>query len=484
MPPERTENVLLTVGTNPLPVLVAAWRIASRMKPRNLFLLHSSQTEPMALAVTDQLRSRWFAEGIEPILIEMAPVQDAASPKAIADTVHQIVLKHPWGWHLHYTGGTKTMVLKAMQAFGAAKVFPITDSYLDVNHHAVLDQAGGYLDRKIQDERRCWNLELRDLCKLHGLTVDFRLEHRYTTTDNVQTGCSACFGRAKAETGDIPYPLNGEPLDLEWEGISADTFHLLTGFEEINKKNIEVFRKSFKNWKNSWPMLPSADVSTPIHWPSLPGLHADNSREWMALPDRINKVLTGIRWDAVRGLQKVQAGPSSDLARMMHLVHGGDLELAAHKHLREALEGRGLKFSIRHSTHIAHLPPRERQPVQRCFELDVVAILGYQVVVVSCVRENKQCSRSSVKNKAFEALHRARQVGGDGARAIVICGLDGGAAEDLQEELHDETGLTGETTDRQSANALRPLRIWPKESWTRLRESFEDYLNKDLNWGI
>src|SRR5438477_3934850 len=112
---ERTENVLLTVGTNPLPVLVAAWRIASHLKPQNLFLLHSSQTEPMALAVKEQLCGRWSAEGIEPIPIEPVPVRDAASPKAIVDTVHQLVLKHPLNWHLHYTGGTKTMVLKAMQ---------------------------------------------------------------------------------------------------------------------------------------------------------------------------------------------------------------------------------------------------------------------------------------------------------------------------------------------------------------------------------
>lgn len=479
---ERTENVLLTVGTNPLPVLVATWRIASHLKPQRLFLLHSSQTEPMALAVMDQLRRRWSEEGIEPILIKPAPVGNAASPKAIADTVYQLVSKHPSGWHLHYTGGTKTMVLKAMQALGA-KV--ITDSYLDVNHHAVLDQTGCYLDRETHDERRCWNLELRDLCKLHGLTMDFRLEHRYTTKDNARTECGACFGRAKAKEGDTAYPLNGESLETEWEGIGADTFHLLAGFGEIYKKEIGAFRKSFeKNWNDPWPILPRANVTTSFHWPSLLGLDAHNSREWMALPGRINKVLTGIRWDAVDGLQKVEAGPSSDLARIMHLVNGGDLELAAHKHLREALEGRKLKFSIRHSTHIAHQPPEERQAVRHCFELDVVAILGYQVVVVSCVRENKEGSRSSVKNKAFEALHRARQVGGDGARAIVICGLDGDAAEDLEEELHDETGLTGEAPDKQSASALKPLRIWPKESWTRLRESFEDYLTQDLNWRI
>lgn len=51
------------------------------------------------------------------------------------------------------------------------------------------------------------------------------------------------------------------------------------------------------------------------------------------------------------------------------------------------------------------------------FELDVVAVRGYQPFVFSCTTAGE---RSALKLKLFEAILRARQIGGDQARVALV----------------------------------------------------------------
>ena len=55
------------------------------------------------------------------------------------------------------------------------------------------------------------------------------------------------------------------------------------------------------------------------------------------------------------------------------------------------------------------------------FEVDVVAIRGYQMFAISCTTSKEM---SLVKSKLFEAYVRARQMGGDEARIALICCSD------------------------------------------------------------
>ncbi len=52
------------------------------------------------------------------------------------------------------------------------------------------------------------------------------------------------------------------------------------------------------------------------------------------------------------------------------------------------------------------------------FELDVVAIRGFRVFVFSCTAKS---SDKEIKLKFFEALHRAARIGGEHARAALVC---------------------------------------------------------------
>ncbi|HET6842933.1 MAG TPA: hypothetical protein VFK06_14850 [Candidatus Angelobacter sp.] len=487
---ERPRNILLTVGTNPLPVLVAAWRLACEFEPQTLWLLHSVQTEMMAQAIAHQMRRRWEAVPTAGGTIRMVPISDAAHPKSIASTVRSLIPEAGSQWHLHYTGGTKIMALKAMQALTAAVGDP-TDSYLDVNRHNVLDQRGYLINPRVSDERREWNLDLRDLCVLHGFTTDFRLEHRHKSPADVWTSTTGCFGEAKPEPVDFCYRNNGKPLEREWEAIGSEIFSLLINNPAPKDPGLELKEAFNSNWGNRdrlWLSLPSEEIKTPVRWPSITIPDSQAQTEWAALPARINKLVTEFRWNDDLKLERIKNGPSADLRMMWDFVNGADMEMAVHKSVRTVLEKRGLRFSLAHSVHIARRPKDEKTVARRCFELDVAVILGYQLVVISCSRSGKE--RAHIKNKAFEALHRARQVGGDSARALLICGLSREDTADLEVEVNEETGLVNETPgydvsfgdEFHSSGSLPTLRIWPREKWSHLEESFDEYLDTDLKW--
>jgi hypothetical protein len=58
---------------------------------------------------------------------------------------------------------------------------------------------------------------------------------------------------------------------------------------------------------------------------------------------------------------------------------------------------------------------------QRDFEVDIVAMRGYQLYAISCTTLTK---KSECKKKLFEAYIRASQMGGDEARAGLVCCFD------------------------------------------------------------
>jgi hypothetical protein len=84
------------------------------------------------------------------------------------------------------------------------------------------------------------------------------------------------------------------------------------------------------------------------------------------------------------------------------------------------------------------------------FELDVIALNGYQFIGVSCTTDS---SRSQCKSKAFEISHRSKQIGGEEAKSILISALkvpelntkstDEISPKDLQMELDTDLDNSG-----------------------------------------
>lgn len=61
---------------------------------------------------------------------------------------------------------------------------------------------------------------------------------------------------------------------------------------------------------------------------------------------------------------------------------------------------------------------RQNESENRSFELDVMAMRGYQLFAISCTTGSK---KGALKSKLFEAYVRARQMGGDEARVGLVC---------------------------------------------------------------
>lgn len=68
----------------------------------------------------------------------------------------------------------------------------------------------------------------------------------------------------------------------------------------------------------------------------------------------------------------------------------------------------------------------------REFELDVVAIRGHHLYVVSCTTD---ATTSRCKSKLFEVAMRARQLGGDMARSALVCLAEQSVVENLQKDV-------------------------------------------------
>lgn len=71
----------------------------------------------------------------------------------------------------------------------------------------------------------------------------------------------------------------------------------------------------------------------------------------------------------------------------------------------------------------------------RRFEADVVALKGYQLFYFSCYSGSDE---SQAKSKLFEAVERASQLGGDEARAALVCCADDYPDNDRAAKLRKE----------------------------------------------
>jgi hypothetical protein len=94
-----------------------------------------------------------------------------------------------------------------------------------------------------------------------------------------------------------------------------------------------------------------------------------------------------------------------------------------------------------------YIPPNQGQ----YFELDVAAMLGYQLFAISC---KTGTNKTDLKIALFEAYARARELGGDEARVALVCCHENGKA--IENEVKEEWRAQGriKVFDRDDLNDL------------------------------
>lgn len=394
--------VVITIGLNPLPCLVEAHRTALTVK-------RDHGEWPQFLAFTGPVSGGEVREEAKQVrrLLESklritldwrsVAIQDPFSPSTILAVARRAIrdsLVKPGNVSVHfpYTGGTKAMSIHALQALQEFEPASLVTSYLSPSHRRLFTDSTS-VDFWVEDERREWNLTVEDLAQLHSYRVE-----------------------------------PPEPLDPALPTLSRRMISLLTKGEHPG-----YFRWLGKDWKGAFKGSNDKDVDIQRfqNWPtcSVP-FYAGSSLDWRAWVDDLARVpsfgLSGVWTRAHDGGWRIEVSSSrrNYLIPLYKFLDNRALELVAYDTFHQSLP----QADVRHSVTCVNA---NKQPC----ELDVTAVLGYQLVAASCTLSKNygQCKR-----KGFEVIHRARQIGGDNSRAVLFCLLDTAGAIRLQQELADE----------------------------------------------
>ena len=361
-------QLVLTVGTNALPVWVAWHHLKGKLEPPvEVRFVYTAQTEDEM----QRLKKRCTGANILPQL-----ATSDGNPGTVRKDINGILQRIPDSTtlHVHYTGGTKVMAVEAVSAIEA-----------QLRHRPNVSLQTSYLDPR----------------GASGPTIVSRT--RPLIADTRQGICP----------------------DL---GLIAD----LNGFK------LGPFTHKFGSRKTD--DCPAAEEP------------------------QCEQLIAGEAW-----LNGGWEGPDGDGPRL--------LEYGACSAFRKALEDIAECNSVRNNFKLlrgVYVRRLRATDWDKHCELDVVGILGYQIVVVSCTVDGNQ---ATIKQKGMEAILRARQLGGDEARAIVLCSATRNATGGIQKELHDEIG-----------SATPPLEIWGKNdrgnlpNMQALSDKFKAYLRDDMKW--
>lgn len=383
----RTGHLVLLVGGNPLPNAVAGKLLTPQAG--TVTLVHSAESFHVAERLQAWLR---LSDSISEVRLKQIEESDATS---IAQGVRQAleeVGKVNVG--LNYTGGTKAMAVHAYRAVerwasqhqSKGTSVETVFSYLGARGLTMVvdptDPMGGqsghtrYVGRTIE-------LTVKDLLALHGWT----LQHEPTAQPLLPQSARAL---AVACADDAAF--------LDWRQWIQD---------ELTPK----CRRCDKDTWQSKARLGSVSLSVPPN-PTL---------------ERVSQALRCELSD-----------PSGDLT-LMQSVFGNDPQ-----HFCEWLDGKWLEHDVLGvlknlvSSFQLHECAQNLETREVQFDVDVIALRGYQLFAFSCSTDSR---KGLLKSKLFEAYIRARQLGGDEARVALVCCND--EPERLEHEMRRDVDPEG-----------------------------------------
>jgi hypothetical protein len=468
-------HLILTVGKNPLPVWVAWDRLTKHWEGQGHEVAVQFVHTPGSKDEKNRLKNYCHAAGAT---VRDDIETDARSPNrtSMEQEILQALKPDFTDLHVHYTGGT--------QAMGVATVYATM-----VVQHTLLRQQQIDIDASYLDPGRgsppapssppaivSWkHTPLIDDTRV-GVDADLT---KIANLNGFQTG--------PFNSRDLPNncPAPNEPSDERLEAGAV----VLDNYRGVVEKE---FRNNFPQGKPWWNEFHthSHPRNDGFIYPNTAGCFMLNATDsiWEEILQAVNKAYPSCPWDCSgKKLPHPAAGSATsdqknDLEEMDAFFTGHWLEYAAYAAFKEVLEDIKARradrrnFKLYHNVYVAQ---QGTGTVDRHFELDIVAVLGYQIIVVSC---SITSGISDIKQKAMEAYHRARQLGGDEARAVVLCVASAQDSERVEQELEDETGIA------------RPLQVWgrqvtrtrgwgPVPNMDSLRSKFERLCNNDhLHW--
>lgn len=410
------KTLVLLVGSNPLPNYLTAMAL----KPERVLLVYSEQTKEPKDRLRDVLNAKGFA------------IDERCVPATDAQRIRDVLKSLPDDAHLNYTGGTKTMAAHARMAL--AEQF---------RERGGADSRASYLDeggRNKDGTRRPACLRFDDGRAQELSTCDVSL-----TRDVLLQ----LHGITPKQSGDVGPPL---PTVADVDVIrafaireappkrekSADTPTPLTlcdrlfRVQRVLSPDGDWVRVDWKQAKDAKPVRLAEAVDT------------DTVQLDLSIAE-----LPAAVWDG-NGKQR-----ESRFERWQHFLHGGWLEEWVGDLCRTEMT------SIAHEQQVKHW---EVAVGLNCFrakqqiEMDVLLLRDHRFYAISCTTDR---DLGLCKLKLFEAAIRARQLGGDLARAALVCFLHGEHNKRPKVNvLADELAESWDAPNAPRVFGLEDLRTW------------------------
>jgi hypothetical protein len=468
-------DLLLLIGTNPLPNLVVAeYFLNINQNLDRIWLIHSEknkfqegtikEAENLEKTLIDRFKER-------PPKIKFLSLTNISNAKEIEkDFISKCgnELKNR-SVHLNYTGGTKAMGIHIYRTLEKQKDLKEKSfSYLDArNFNIVWDNK----DEITDDLRNEMIISFDEIVKLHGFE---KKRDECAKFSKAVDAFTSLISRGKLQK--YLYDSNGYKRSL---------------FER--KASFEITNEVIENFKNKIPdnklktlqPLMNKKIFLEELYDSLNKLsftkeEIDIVANYAERKDNSSKLaisISHLKEDQLKAfkpnkefLEIISSMPED---YMLFNSNGEFIKPKTSSKCKDAIEfldGKWLEDYIYKV--IEHEIKSKATDIQKnciidkeeCrFELDVVLVRGYQLIGISCTTANK---KDICKNKGFEIILRTRQIGGEEAKAILITCVEDNSAEDiknkLEEELRADTGsgkniIVLGINDLEKANLLKQL---------------------------
>lgn len=443
-------DLALLVGTNPLPdYVVAKYFIKTNPNLKKIWLIHSETIEK-------QEGTEEFAENIrrvvteEPDLrkpdFEFIALSNVGSALAIKkDLMDKFFCKLPMDvkMHLNYTGGTKSMAVHVYRNLEQNLKNHCSYSYLDARTYMLKsDESMTPLSNNLRD---VVSISLDDLIKLHG--YEKHEDETPFTTDNfdsIMNLFETLIKEDKLETVFLSWK-NNFIRKVYYENdkfiVKPRDFlkhnNLLNVNGQIDESKINKLKDEFKE------ETPDEVKELLRLFPQNKSMLNDDGSLW--IPD-INESKNNYN-KRIRGTIK-------------DFLDGKWLESYVYRIIQDALtndERLHEKSSKKNISIDSNWKIRKRGIINKDFELDVIVLNGYQVCGISCTTSDKQYI---CKEKAFEVLHRVKQIGGEEAKAILVGCLEKDVKDDFVKDILTVSGSRISDFIMLGIEDLKPEKLW------------------------
>lgn len=369
----RCDHLFLLVGTNPLPNWVAT-RLLLRQTGQ-LYLVNSQETLDISRRLAKYATRHGYSQAV------YVPVGNSHKKSSVERAIGGRVAGIRGGViGLNYTGGTKVMSVHGYRTIEAQRsegLPPVIFSYLDpTDNEMIFEESAAYPDGaafKIGFAEQV-RLSLEELCELHD---DFSMQKPEKTVS----------GKAYFDFL-LRYHLD-KSLQQSWQRAwsrlirRADRPDKLKSKTELGVTSLEL-PAEFQDFQNA--LSPTTTSGSITLGEVASSLHT----EFSSLSDLL-KWLQG-RW-------------------LEHYVLQQLLERQDECRIHDC----GRNISPEHE--------------QYKFEADIGAMRGYQLHLISCTTDS---DKGGCKLKLFEVYQRATQLGGDEARAGLVCCSDNPASVEAE----------------------------------------------------